>query len=72
MIHFNKRLLHHKNWRFFCKMSFLITITKTHDYSLKKKKIHPLAKVKKWEKREMIACIPGVEQRMLSGLTEAS
>lgn len=72
MIHFNKRLFHYRNWRFFCKMSFSITIAKTHDYSLKKKKIHPLAKMINWEKREIIAYIPGVEQRMLSGLTEAS
>lgn len=70
MIHFNKRLFHHRNCRFFGKMSFPITIAKTHNYSLKK--IHPLAKMKKWEKREIIVCIPGVEQRMLSGLTEAS
>lgn len=53
-------------------MSFSITIAKTHDYSLKKKKIHPLAKMINWEKREIIAYIPGVEQRMLSGLIEAS
>lgn len=52
-------------------MSFSITIAKTHDYSLKKKNPSP-SQNDKLEKREIIAYIPGVEQRMLSGLTEAS
>lgn len=53
-------------------MSFSITIAKTHDYSLKKKKNPSPSQNDKLEKREIIAYIPGVEQRMLSGLTEAS